>query len=52
MLVYAYNYLNLLPKDIINDVLNIFNKTAIQVCEGQQLDLDFETKKMFLLMII
>ncbi|MAN49689.1 MAG: polyprenyl synthetase [Flavobacteriales bacterium] len=45
MLVYAYNYLNLLPKDIINDVLNIFNKTAIQVCEGQQLDLDFETKK-------
>ncbi len=29
-------------KEILPDVLNVFNSTALQVCEGQQYDLNFE----------
>lgn len=29
-------------KEILPDVLNVFNTTALQVCEGQQYDLNFE----------
>jgi geranylgeranyl diphosphate synthase type II len=29
-------------KDILPDVLSVFNTTALQVCEGQQYDLNFE----------
>ncbi len=32
------------PDKVLSKVMRIFNKTAIQVCEGQQLDLDFEIK--------
>ena len=27
----------------VDELMNIFNKTAIEVCEGQQMDMDFET---------
>lgn len=30
------------PPEILHKVLRIFNKTAIDVCTGQQLDMDFE----------
>jgi geranylgeranyl diphosphate synthase type II len=30
----------------IKELLEIFNKTAIEVCEGQQIDMNFETKKI------
>ncbi len=42
MLVYAYNYLIKNQEKNIVDLIAIFNKTAIEVCEGQQLDLNFE----------
>ncbi|MEP6616402.1 MAG: polyprenyl synthetase family protein [Ginsengibacter sp.] len=42
MLVMAYEYLNKIEGDILHKVLNIFNKTAREVCEGQQLDMNFE----------
>lgn len=29
----------------IKELLEIFNKTAIEVCEGQQIDMNFETQK-------
>jgi len=29
-------------KDVLPDVLSVFNTTALQVCEGQQYDLNFE----------
>ena len=45
MLVMAYEYLNKIKTHYLHDVLSIFNKTAIQVCEGQQLDMDFEQKE-------
>ena len=42
MLVMAYEYLNKISTEYLHKVLSIFNKTAMQVCEGQQLDMDFE----------
>ena len=42
MLVKAYDYLNLLHRDVSRPVTALFNKTAAEVCEGQQLDIDFE----------
>lgn len=38
----AYQYAQNVHKDIINEILYVFNATAIEVCEGQQLDLNFE----------
>jgi geranylgeranyl diphosphate synthase type II len=42
MLVGAYEYLNKISSEYIHPVLNLFNTTAKKVCEGQQLDMDFE----------
>ncbi len=44
MLVTAYDYLNKIGRKYIYSVINLFNKTAKQVCEGQQLDMDFSQK--------
>ncbi len=45
MLVYAYEYfLQLNDKSKVPDVIKTFNKVAIEVCEGQQYDMDFETR--------
>lgn len=43
MMVVAYDYINKINSKYIKDVLRLFNKTAKEVCEGQQLDMDFET---------
>jgi len=42
MLVVAYEYLNKISSSYIKPIINIFSKTAKEVCEGQQLDMDFE----------
>ena len=42
MLVVAYDYLNKIRKDYLHDILQLFNRTAREVCEGQQIDMDFE----------
>ncbi len=44
MLVVAYNYLNKIDTKYLHKVIRLFNKTAREVCEGQQLDMDFEKK--------
>jgi len=44
MLVAAYEYLNKISGKYLFSILNLFNKTAKEVCEGQQLDMDFEKK--------
>ena len=44
MLVVAYDYVNKINKDCLQKVIRLFNKTAKEVCEGQQLDMDFETE--------
>ena len=45
MLVVAYDYLNKIKANYIHKIIQIFNKTAKQVCEGQQLDMDFEKQE-------
>ncbi len=44
MLVKAYEHFVNYPKEILPDLLRLFNKTAIEVCEGQQIDMLFETQ--------
>ncbi|MEI9919192.1 MAG: polyprenyl synthetase family protein [Bacteroidota bacterium] len=45
MLVKVYDMFLPLPDKQLKEVLRLFNKTAAEVCEGQQLDMDFETMK-------
>ena len=42
MLVRAYDLLLPTPASLLPEVIRIFNKTAAEVCEGQQLDMNFE----------
>lgn len=42
MLVTAYDYLNKIELIYSKKIIELFNTTAKQVCEGQQLDMDFE----------
>lgn len=44
MLVQAYEYLNKIKRDYSQNIIHLFNQTAKAVCEGQQLDMDFEKK--------
>jgi geranylgeranyl diphosphate synthase type II len=43
MSIYSYDQLANI-KTALPKVLHLFNKTAIEVCEGQQLDMDFEQR--------
>lgn len=42
MLVMAYDHLVKISGKYVFSIMNLFNKTARQVCEGQQMDMDFE----------
>lgn len=42
MLVAAYDSLNKINASYIRSIIGLFNQTAREVCEGQQLDMDFE----------
>jgi geranylgeranyl diphosphate synthase type II len=42
MLVAAYEHLSKIDPAILPSILHLFNQTAREVCEGQQLDMDFE----------
>ncbi len=44
MFVRAYEYLNRMKAGHLQKVLHLFNNTAKAVCEGQQLDMDFEKR--------
>lgn len=44
LFVIAYQELSKQSRDHLFDLLNLFNKTAIEVCEGQQMDMDFESR--------
>lgn len=45
MLIYAYKLLENLEGSLFMKIFNIFNHTAVQVCAGQRLDLNFETQE-------
>lgn len=42
MLIAAYENLNKIGNDHLHPILSLFNSTAKKVCEGQQLDMEFE----------
>ena len=44
LFVKAYEELSKNPGHLIPELLVLFNRTAIEVCEGQQMDMDFETR--------
>jgi geranylgeranyl diphosphate synthase, type II len=45
MLIAAYELMNNVSLTVIRHVQNLFNTTAKEVCEGQQYDMDFETRE-------
>lgn len=44
MLIQAYQLIIQTKPEVIAHVLQIFNQTALEVCEGQQLDMDFQSR--------
>ncbi len=44
MMISAYRLLSRLPAARLPRILEVFNAMALQVCEGQQYDMDFEQK--------
>jgi len=44
MLIKAYQYAAGIDEKYLKDVLNLFSQTAIEVCEGQQYDMEFELR--------
>jgi geranylgeranyl diphosphate synthase type II len=45
MLILAYQYFEQYEPSVFRDLAKLFSKTALEVCEGQQWDVDFETRK-------
>lgn len=44
MLVLAYQYMARVKTDCLKPVMDLFSQTALEICEGQQLDMEFETR--------
>ena len=44
MLICAYRLLGEVPAQLLPQILSTFNTMALEVCEGQQYDMDFERK--------
>jgi len=56
MLIKAYDYFLTIDSPNFREILQVFNQTALEVCEGQQYDMEFEnrdnvTEKEYLRMI-
>ena len=45
MMIYAYQLLHNVPEDKLARIMDIFTSMALQVCEGQQYDMDFEERQ-------
>lgn len=45
MLVAAYEKISRIAPEYLGKILALFNRTAKEVCEGQQLDMDFESRE-------
>jgi len=43
MSIKAYEYLAKCDASVLKPVMEVFNRTALQICEGQQFDMNFET---------
>lgn len=44
MLIMAYRYVSDCSSDCLKEVLDTFTQAALEVCEGQQFDMDFEQR--------
>lgn len=44
MLILAYQYFEQYEPSVFRDLAKLFSKTALEVCEGQQWDVDFENR--------
>ncbi len=44
MLILAYQYFENYKPTVFQQLAKLFSKTALEVCDGQQLDVDFETR--------
>ncbi|MBE2246688.1 MAG: polyprenyl synthetase family protein [Candidatus Competibacteraceae bacterium] len=44
MMMFAYRFISDVPQPFIKPLLDLFNRTATQVMEGQQMDMEFEKK--------
>lgn len=44
MLILAYQYFENYEPEVFRELASIFSQTALEVCHGQQYDLDFETQ--------
>lgn len=44
MLINSYQFLKSYPPNIFKDLSLVFSKTAVEVCEGQQYDMDFVSR--------
>jgi len=44
MIIKAYEYISKIDLSLVQRILELFNHTAVEVCEGQQLDMDFESR--------
>ena len=45
MMIFSYKLLQQTPADYLPAVLGCFNYTAMTVCEGQQMDMEFESRE-------
>lgn len=45
MMIWCYKYLQQVPREKFNQLFQLFNEMAIRVCEGQQMDMNFETRQ-------
>src|SRR6187402_3474343 len=45
MLILAYQYFEKYEPAVFRDLAKLFSKTALEVCEGQQWDVDFENRE-------
>lgn len=43
LMILAYQFFENYEGEVFKKIISLFNKTAIEVCEGQQFDIDFET---------
>jgi geranylgeranyl diphosphate synthase type II len=44
MMIKSYELLLKTPENQLKEVIQLFNKTALEVCEGQQFDMEFELR--------
>jgi len=45
MMILAYQYMSAVPEQHLPKVLNAFSKMAVEICEGQQFDMEFESRE-------